>query len=133
MTDLEEIPIEHDLVEWLKTNKIDRSFGTILAKKAWIYSVHAIKEAVCKHNWTQHIDWTELLTDDNGKLIKNEELWEDFIQFIRAIRKDKSDWIRTTQPFLAPRILSNPYIITRKDCAERKCKDCAERKCAEPC
>ena len=110
MTDLEEIPIEHDLVEWLKTNEIRRSFGTILAKKAWIYSVKMLKEAVCIHNMTQHINWTELLTDDNGKLIKNEELWEDFIQFIRALQTFKV--IQTNQSFLAPRILSNPYIIT---------------------
>ena len=112
MTDLEEIPIEHDLVEWLKTNKIDRSFGTILAKKAWIYSVKAIKEAVCRRNMTQKQDWKLLLTDDSGNISRDKELWQDFLQFIRAIQKDKSDWIRTTQPFLAPRILSNPYIIT---------------------
>ena len=122
MTDLEEIPIEHDLVKWLKTNDIRESFGTILAKKGWIYSVNMLKEAVCRHNMTQKQDWKELLTDDSGNISRDTELWQDFLQFIRAIQKDKSDWIRTTQPFLAPRILSNPYIIT--EMGGRKIRKC---------
>ena len=83
-----------------------------MAKKAWIFDMHGLKEAVCEHNWTKKQDWKELLTDDSGNIPRDKELWQDFLQFIRAIQKDKSDWIRTTQPFLAPRILSNPYIIT---------------------